>query len=104
MNLLSEIYQYQGIKRMGKICRIRSVFSFFSGTGIGDLTDILVTPTLAEFDLTKLIVNNLSEVNIYIKSVKLNCSELSKPFLNHADIMIGGELLFDMATEHNKKW
>ena len=40
--------------------------------------------------------NGLSEKNIYIQSVTLSGKVLSRPFLEHADLSAGGELIFEM--------
>lgn len=48
--------------------------------------------------------NNLSAKNIYIQSVKLNGKDYSKSYLIHADIVSGGELIFEMGAQPNKKW
>ncbi|HPT21719.1 MAG TPA: GH92 family glycosyl hydrolase [Bacteroidales bacterium] len=48
--------------------------------------------------------NNLSEKNIYIKSVTLNGKQLEVSFFTHDDIADGGELVFEMSNRPNKKW
>lgn len=45
----------------------------------------------------KVIARNLSRENKYVKSVSLNGSPLTTPILRHADIVAGGELVFEMA-------
>ena len=52
----------------------------------------------------KIIVNNQSVENIYIQSLQLNGKEYDKTYLNHKDIMIGGELVFNMGSEPNKQF
>lgn len=42
--------------------------------------------------------NNLSKENRYIKSAKLNGKELKDMFINHSDIIAGGELVFEMGS------
>ena len=42
----------------------------------------------------------LSEKNIYIQSVLLNGKTVTTPFLDHSDIISGGELIFRMAPKH----
>ncbi|WP_321279277.1 GH92 family glycosyl hydrolase [Marinifilum fragile] len=46
---------------------------------------------------------NYSSKNIYIKSVKLNGKKWDKNYVNHTDIVNGGELLFEMSSRPNKK-
>lgn len=48
--------------------------------------------------------NNVSKSNIYILSAKLNGKECLNSYLRHADIMNGGELVFEMGTAPNKNW
>jgi len=50
-----------------------------------------------------IIAMNNSPKNLYVKSVKLNGIALGKPFFTHQDIMIGGELIFDMGDSVNKE-
>ena len=40
--------------------------------------------------------------NKYIQSVKLNGKNYNKFYINHADIMDGGELTFEMGEKPNK--
>jgi hypothetical protein len=42
------------------------------------------------------IAKNLSKENKYVKSITLNGKPLDAPILRHADIMRGGELVFEM--------
>jgi len=51
-----------------------------------------------------IIANNLSEKNIYIRSVTLNGKPLNKSIFKHSDIANGGELIFDIGNRPNKKW
>jgi hypothetical protein len=48
--------------------------------------------------------NQVSKENIYIQSATLNGKPYSKSFLNHEDIMNGGELVFEMGTKPNERW
>ncbi len=48
--------------------------------------------------------DNNSLENKYIQSVKLNKQDYTKTYLNHADIMQGGELVFGMGKEPAKEW
>jgi predicted alpha-1,2-mannosidase len=48
-------------------------------------------------------VNN-SDANIYIQSATLNGNPLNKLFIDHKDIMAGGELVFEMGPEPLIKW
>jgi len=50
------------------------------------------------------IKSNMSDKNIYIKSVQLNGKPWNKCFLPHDSIMAGGEMVFEMAEQPNKKW
>ena len=44
-----------------------------------------------------MIARNLSRENKYVKSVTLNGRSLTGPILQHADIVAGGELVFEMS-------
>jgi len=45
---------------------------------------------------------NYSEKNIYVKSLTFNGQRYEKSFLTHADILNGGEILFEMSSKPNK--
>jgi putative alpha-1,2-mannosidase len=45
-----------------------------------------------------IIAKNLSKENKYVKSVTLNGKPLDVTILRHADIMRGGELVFEMTA------
>lgn len=51
----------------------------------------------------KVTAENQSESNIYVEKVELNGKQLPRPFIQHQDIMNGGELKFYMSSEPNKK-
>ncbi|MFA6702646.1 MAG: GH92 family glycosyl hydrolase [Dysgonamonadaceae bacterium] len=46
---------------------------------------------------------NLSDKNIYVKSIKLNGKQYNKTYITHADIVNGSELIFEMSSKPNKK-
>lgn len=46
---------------------------------------------------------NLSDKNVYIKSMKLNGKQYNKTYITHADIVNGGDLIFEMSNKPNKK-
>ncbi|MHC1774233.1 MAG: GH92 family glycosyl hydrolase [Lentimicrobium sp.] len=43
--------------------------------------------------------NNLSEKNIYIQSASLNRKSFNRGYLNHSEIIEGGELIFEMGAK-----
>ena len=47
--------------------------------------------------------NNVSDKNIYIQKATLNGSELPHSYISHKDIEKGGELIFEMGENPNKK-
>jgi predicted alpha-1,2-mannosidase len=47
---------------------------------------------------------NYTDKHIYIKSVTLNGKNWNKAYINHTDIVKGGELIFKMSKHPNKKW
>jgi predicted alpha-1,2-mannosidase len=48
--------------------------------------------------------NNLSDRNIYIRSVTLDGKAIGTAFLANKDIREGGELIFEMSSRPNKSW
>ncbi|MFZ6658315.1 GH92 family glycosyl hydrolase [Undibacterium sp. TJN19] len=48
--------------------------------------------------------HNLSDAHPYVGSVSLNGKMLDQNYLRHEQIMAGGELVFVMQAEPNKKW
>lgn len=46
---------------------------------------------------------NYAERNVYVRSVTLNGKPYHKSYITHADILNGGELLFEMSDKPNKK-
>ncbi|KGE15296.1 GH92 family glycosyl hydrolase [Sphingobacterium deserti] len=51
-----------------------------------------------------IIAKNNSKKNVYIKSVKLNGKAYNKVYIKHNDMLLGGELVFEMADKPNKKF
>ncbi|MFN2532798.1 MAG: GH92 family glycosyl hydrolase [Pyrinomonadaceae bacterium] len=48
--------------------------------------------------------HNVSTKNFYIQSAMLNGVEYRKSFLTHADLMAGGEVVFEMGNQPNTEW
>jgi predicted alpha-1,2-mannosidase len=48
--------------------------------------------------------NNVSNRNFYIQSARLNGEPYHKVFINHVDLMTGGELVFEMGGQPNHTW
>ena len=48
-------------------------------------------------------LNNSNE-NKYIQSAKLNGKPFNRTWIGHDEITNGGELVFEMGPEPNKKW
>ncbi|MDQ5846031.1 MAG: GH92 family glycosyl hydrolase, partial [Acidobacteriota bacterium] len=46
----------------------------------------------------------VSERNFYIQSATLNAKQYTRSYLTHADLMSGGELIFEMGAQPNQKW
>ena len=57
---------------------------------------IRCTPTPNTYTFFTVLAKNLSKENKYVKSVTLNGHPLTRPILRHADILAGGELVFEM--------
>jgi len=47
---------------------------------------------------------NVSDRNFYIQSASLNGKPYTKCYISHADIIKGGELIFNMGSQPNKAW
>ncbi|MEL7586106.1 MAG: glycoside hydrolase domain-containing protein [Prolixibacteraceae bacterium] len=52
----------------------------------------------------KIVANNVSEENFYIRSAKLNGQEFSQSWIAYTTLMEGGILEFEMAAQPNPKW
>ena len=52
----------------------------------------------------KILASKNSKKNLYIQSAKLNSREYTKTYLSHEDVVNGGKIEFEMASEPNKKW
>jgi len=52
----------------------------------------------------EIIAHHVSKRNIYVQKVTLNGEELTEPFLHHADIESGGQLIFEMGSKKRKGW
>ncbi|MEZ5106401.1 MAG: GH92 family glycosyl hydrolase [Draconibacterium sp.] len=63
-----------------------------------------VTINLEDGKKFEIIANNNSETNQYIQSATLNGNSYSKSYLKHADIMNGGEIVFEMGSSPGKEW
>jgi hypothetical protein len=46
----------------------------------------------------------VSEKNIYIQSARLNGKAYGKSYFTHADLLAGGELVFEMGPQPNERW
>jgi predicted alpha-1,2-mannosidase len=52
----------------------------------------------------KIVVQNASPKNIYINEVILNGKKINRSYLNHSEIINGGQLIFVMSSTPNKTW
>lgn len=89
-------------------CGQMSAWYIFSVLGFypvcpGTASYALGSPCVAEATIAlpggktlKILGNGLTEKNIYVKSVTLNGKKLETPFIDHAALMEGGTLIFDM--------
>jgi predicted alpha-1,2-mannosidase len=62
---------------------------------------VLHLPNGRQFNIT---VDNLSEANGFVGSVRLNNKPLTRTFIRHEEIMAGGELHFVMQSRPDKHW
>lgn len=63
-----------------------------------------VTISLLGEKTFRIIAENNSQKNIYIQSATLNGEELNRSWIDHSEIMGGGNLHFIMGPEPNKNW
>lgn len=63
-----------------------------------------VTLNLENGKKFEIIAKNNNKDNIYIQSAQLNGKTYSKTYLSNTDIMNGGEIIFEMGSQPNKKW
>lgn len=49
-----------------------------------------------------IIAQNQSDINVFVEKVELNGRALTRPFINHSDLIKGGELKFYMTDKPNK--
>ena len=97
-------------------CGQMSAWYVFSAAGFypvtpGSTTYAIGTPLFPEvrFNLENgrtftLKARGVSEQNIYIQSATLNGHAYRKSYLDHADLVRGGELIFQMGPQPNKRW
>ena len=52
----------------------------------------------------KIITHNNSDKNRYIQSATLNGKPFDRSWIDHSEIMAGGELVFEMGDQPNKTW
>jgi putative alpha-1,2-mannosidase len=62
---------------------------------------VLHLPNGKQFTIS---VDNLSDANGYVGSVRLNGKPLMRTFIRHEEIMAGGELHFVMQSKPNTQW
>lgn len=97
-------------------CGQMSAWYVFSAAGFypvtpGSTTYAIGTPLFpeVEFNLENgksftVRAHNVSAQNIYIQSAKLNGRLYQKSYLDHKDLLAGGELVFEMGPKPNMGW
>lgn len=77
----------------------------------GSTTYAIGTPLFPEvqFNLEngksfRIVANDVSDRNIYIQSALLNNRPYRKSFIDHADLMAGGQLVLQMGPRPNQNW
>ncbi len=81
--------------------------SFNPASGEYEITSPLFDETKITLQNDKTFIvkaNSVSMVNRYIQRATLNGKAYNKSSITHAEIVEGGELLFDMGSEPNKEW
>ncbi|MDO5571795.1 MAG: GH92 family glycosyl hydrolase [Bacteroidales bacterium] len=97
-------------------CGQMSAWYVFSAMGFYPLNPVSLeyeigTPLFKELYLNldngkrvSIFANNLSDENIYIKSVKVNEKEYNKSYITHRQIMDGVNIEFEMTNTPQKAW
>lgn len=97
-------------------CGQMSAWYVFSGAGFypvtpGSTTYAIGSPLFPEvrfrFESGKSFVvkaHNVSAQNVYIQSATLNGKPYLKSYLEHGDLVAGGELVFEMGPQPNRLW
>jgi putative alpha-1,2-mannosidase len=62
------------------------------------------TINLSDGKTFTIIANNNSVENMYIQSASLNGKPMNKTWIDHYEIVEGGNLVFEMGPEPNKQW
>ncbi|HCT29453.1 MAG TPA: hypothetical protein DIW31_01675 [Bacteroidales bacterium] len=63
-----------------------------------------VTVKMANGKQMVIKAKNVSKENLYIQSAELNGKNYTKSYITHADLLNGGELIFEMGSQPNKEW
>jgi len=74
------------------------------GSPAVDRATIHLDPKFHKGKTFTVVAENNSPKNVYIQSATLNGKPLEKPWITHADIAAGGELVLKMGPEPNKAW
>jgi predicted alpha-1,2-mannosidase len=97
-------------------CGQMSAWYIFSKMGFypvcpGSNEYVIGSPDLPEVTLHldngndfRVIANNLNNENIYIQSARLNGIPLDRCYIQHEEIVTGGELIFEMGPKPNYAW
>ena len=51
-----------------------------------------------------MLADNLTDQNIYVRSVKLNGKDWKTPFLPYRELKAGGTLVFTMGSQPDPEW
>lgn len=77
----------------------------------GSTTYAIGTPLFPEVEFNlengnsfRIVANDVSDKNIYIQSAVLNNLPYRKSFIDHADLMAGGQLVLQMGPRPNPRW
>ena len=116
-NIMDELYSAQPDGLCGnEDCGQLSAWYVFSALGFYPVTPgqriygigaPLFKKAIITLDKQKSFVveaRNVSDKNMYIQSATLNGEPYAKSYLNHSDIVRGGEIIFTMGAEQNTMW
>jgi putative alpha-1,2-mannosidase len=93
-----------------------SALGFWSYLGFYPVTPgvaqyVIGSPTFDRADLYlpngkvfSVTARNNSPQNVYIQSATLNGKPWNKTYINHEDVVAGGQIVFEMGPEPNRHW
>lgn len=76
---------------------------YWLGSPLFSKIEVALNPDYHDGEVFTVLAKNNSPENIYVQGVSLNGSWLTRPYIFHEEITMGGELIFEMGNEPNKQ-